>query len=89
MVILFSHAMGLPCSALAGEASNKSAILYPTTDATAREARLTVREPHGGTRGTVSLRPVDMTKLAELLMAKDRDVAQRRSDYARVLAFGE
>lgn len=69
----------------------ESAILYPTTDATAKEARIDVADPTGGHRqARVSLRPVVLSKLADLIDAGSSPAARRsRSALAKWLATGE
>jgi len=76
--------------ALSGEADSVSAILYPTMDMNAREARLEIREPHGAFRGNVVLRPVHLLELAELVTHRETEsVRQSKRDYACKLAFGD
>lgn len=69
----------------------ESAILYPTTDTGAKEARVDVADPAGGHRqARVSLRPVVLSKLAELIDAGPPPAARRaRSAFAKWLATGE
>jgi len=69
----------------------KAAILYPTLNREAREARVGIKDPSTGQRlGVVILRPVDLMTLERLLRSarspqNDRD----RKAYAEKLAFGE
>ncbi|MEI6514314.1 MAG: restriction endonuclease, partial [bacterium] len=75
--------------ALSGEANSVSTILYPTMDASASEAHLEIREPHGSFRGKVVLRPVNLMELEQLVEKRaDEALIQRRRDYANKLAFG-
>jgi len=64
-------------------------ILYPTTDATARDARIDINDPvHGGPRAHVVARPVNLDRL-EACIAEMPEVvgARKRAAYARVLVF--
>ncbi|WP_165251995.1 McrC family protein [Paludisphaera soli] len=65
-------------------------ILYPTTHAQAREARIEVRNPiHGGRRGSVIVRPVDLETLERLISARTTTATVReRRHYASLLALG-
>jgi 5-methylcytosine-specific restriction enzyme subunit McrC len=65
-------------------------ILYPTTHAQAREARIEVRDPlHGGRRALVVLRPVSLDRLEELVSTKQTAaVLRERRMFARELVFG-
>jgi 5-methylcytosine-specific restriction enzyme subunit McrC len=77
--------------ALSQESGCRSAaILYPTLDGTASEARIEIREPVlGSGRGSVRLRPVLLTRLARELTAAPGPVRERAlADLARELAFG-
>lgn len=69
----------------------QAVILYPTVDATAREARIAISEPVGGTaRAHVILRPVHLLAVAQLLAEPDSLATQRkRQALARSWAFGE
>lgn len=58
--------------ALSQDTTRQSAILYPTMQPEAREARIEIRDPlYGGGRAYVLLRPVYLLKLAELLAHAD------------------
>lgn len=58
--------------AMAGGGDQTAAILYPTTDAEARDAAIAVRDPVRGTlMGQVVLRPVNLIRLAELIQSAD------------------
>jgi len=65
-------------------------ILYPTTDAGAKEARIGVREPaHGRQMAQVNLRPVDVAILEERVMSGNTGTSERkRHDYAEWLLLG-
>ncbi len=67
-----------------------AAILYPTLDRTAREARIEIREPVlGGGRGNVVLRPVQLAVLAGELNAPSGPVRDRSlAALARGMVFG-
>jgi 5-methylcytosine-specific restriction enzyme subunit McrC len=71
-----------------GSGKRLSAILYPTTDATAREQMIAIQEPvHGVPQARVALRPLNLLKLDQLL----RDGVASRSQriaLANQLAFG-
>jgi len=77
--------------ALSQKGLRKAAILYPTLNREAREARVGIKDPSTGQRlGVVILRPVDLMTLERLLRSarspqNDRD----RKAYAEKLAFGE
>lgn len=68
-----------------------AAILYPTTKAGASDAAIEISDPvHGGTRAKVTLRPVNLVRLRDVLHDKDPVRGDRaRREYARSLAFGE
>lgn len=73
--------------ALSQPGLGQAAILYPTVEPGAREARIAIRHP-GSTsvRGQVVLRPVDLHRLYAVI----RDGSQReRQGLARELAFGQ
>ena len=65
-------------------------ILYATTAASAREARIAISDPiRGGTRARVLLRPVCLPVLADLVRRKRTPTDdRRRHEYAEQLAFG-
>ena len=65
-------------------------ILYATTAASAREARIAISDPiRGGTRAWVVLRPVSLPILADLVRRKRTPANdRRRHDYAARLAYG-
>ena len=65
-------------------------LLYATTAASAREARIAISDPiRGGTRARVLLRPVCLPVLADLVRRKRTPADdRRRHEYAEQLAFG-
>ena len=65
-------------------------ILYATTTAAAREARIEISDPiRGGTRAWVVLRPVCLPLLADLVRQKRTAIEdRRRNEYATYLAYG-
>ncbi len=72
--------------ALSQSEGGLAAILYPTTDPSAREAQIDIRHPQTGhPRASVSLRPVNLLDLYEVIA--DRR-PERRSQIARRMAFG-
>ena len=67
-------------------------ILYPTIDAEAREARVTINDPMYGTgRAHVVLRPVNLIRLEQLITGERNVVAglAPARSFARWLTFGE
>ena len=67
----------------------QSAILYPTTNALAKPARIDVSDPLFGKQlGQVWLRPVKLPMIEELVTDRSGLGRQRRVEYARLLAFG-
>lgn len=77
--------------ALSHEASGQAAILYPTLDPVAREARLLIRDSvRGDTQAFVVLRPVNLNRLTDLVSARRHYRTQSaRQAFAHSLAFGE
>jgi 5-methylcytosine-specific restriction enzyme subunit McrC len=68
----------------------KSSILYPTTNALAKEARIDITDPLFGMHiGQVCLRPVCLPLLENLVTSKVSQARKEREAYARRLAFGE
>lgn len=68
----------------------QSSILYPTTDARAKEARIDVTDPiFGKSLGQVCLRPIHLPTIAELVTALTSQGRRNREAYASRLAFGE
>jgi 5-methylcytosine-specific restriction enzyme subunit McrC len=64
-----------------------SAILYPTVDATAREQTIAIQEPvWGGERAWVTLRPVNLLRLDQLLRV-GAPARSQRAELARHLAL--
>lgn len=65
-------------------------ILYPTTHAVARDARIEIRDPiDGHRRAEVVLRPVPLREMRELITVEaSSQVQQRRRHLARRLVFG-
>jgi 5-methylcytosine-specific restriction enzyme subunit McrC len=73
--------------ALSQPGQGRAAILYPTVEPTAREARIAIRHPGSTqTRGYVVLRPVDLHRLYHGLV---NGSARDRSVLASSLAFGD
>lgn len=68
----------------------QSAILYPTTDVLAKEARIDVSDPvFGKHMGQVCLRPVNLNRIEELVSAETAAVRRERLAMASRLVFGE
>lgn len=75
--------------AISHRAQPQSSILYPTTDVSAREARIDVTDPlFGKFLGQVCLRPVHLSKIVELVTALTSQGRRDRESYAKWLAFG-
>jgi 5-methylcytosine-specific restriction enzyme subunit McrC len=72
------------------QVTRTAAILYPTTEAAAKEARIGVRDPVSGTEtGQVHLRPVILPVLEGLVnCAETADNRLRRQRFAERLVFG-
>ncbi len=69
-----------------------AAILYPSSNAGAKEARIAIHDPSsGGIRGEVHLRPINIDYIARLISARGETAKRVRetATYARRLAFGE
>jgi 5-methylcytosine-specific restriction enzyme subunit McrC len=75
----------------ASHQQGSATILYPTTDAGAKEARIGVREPiYGRQMAQVNLRPVHLARLENLVMAGNLATAQReRQIFAGWLISGK
>jgi len=68
----------------------QSSILYPTTDALAKEARIDVTDPLFGRHvGQVCLRPVFLPLIEKLILTKTSQARREREAYAHRLAFGD
>ena len=68
----------------------QSSILYPTTDALAKEARIDVTDALFGKHlGQVCLRPVLLPSLVKMLASNTAQTRRDRESVARSLAFGE
>ncbi len=68
----------------------RSTILYPTTDDSAKEARIDVADIiHGSHIGQVCIRPVNLSQLLELIMDTTVRGRKERRIFASKLAFGE
>ncbi len=68
----------------------QSGMLYPTTDMRAQEARIDVADPlFGRPLGQVCLRPVNLTRLEEMITANTLQARRDRVAYAHRLAFGD
>lgn len=76
--------------ALSQSEAMTAAILYPTVDSAATEARIVIRNPvNGSSKGNVALRPVDLNRLVDLVMAPNTAATKReRTAYATYLAYG-
>ncbi len=77
--------------ALSQSDPRQAVILYPSLDATAMGQRITVREPvYGHEQAEVVLRPVNLLKMEELLLAPRTVAGDRtRMAWARWLIWGE
>ncbi len=77
--------------ALSQEPGAEAVILYPTTAAAARDARIALRDPlYGDNRAQVVLRPVYLPYLENLVRHANGDnEAQARSAFANSLVFGD
>jgi 5-methylcytosine-specific restriction enzyme subunit McrC len=73
-----------------GHEGRSATILYPTTDSTAKEARLNISDPVFGTQiGQVCLRPVLLGELEELVLSTPTaGLERRRRAYGEWLALG-
>jgi 5-methylcytosine-specific restriction enzyme subunit McrC len=68
----------------------QSSILYPTANSLAREARIDLTDPISGNRlGQVCLRPVNLSRIEELVSTNTSAARREREAYARQLAFGK
>lgn len=76
--------------ALSKAAGDQATILYPTTQQSAREARIQILHPfQHSSIGRVILRPVKLHNLAALLEQPETNTTRReRTAFARQLAFG-
>ena len=76
--------------ALSQQPGAEAVILYPTTSAVARDARIALREPvYGDRRAQVVLRPVYLPRLEEVIVASDSyAVGEARAALARAWVFG-
>jgi 5-methylcytosine-specific restriction enzyme subunit McrC len=77
--------------ALSQKELRKAAILYPTLNREAQEARVGIKNPSTGQRlGVVILRPVDLVALEHLLrLPRSPQNDRAREAYAKKIAFGE
>jgi 5-methylcytosine-specific restriction enzyme subunit McrC len=77
--------------ALSDDTQKSATILYPTTNLTARESKIEIREPLKQIRrGLVNLRPVKLNVLASLLNERGGSQLERnKKAYAQWLAFGD
>ena len=67
----------------------QSSILYPTTNANAKEARIDISDPiFGGHIGQVCLRPIYLPTVVELVSSGSLKSRNNREVFARQLAFG-
>jgi len=68
----------------------QSAILYPTTDVLAKEARIDINDPvFGKPIGQVCLRPVNLNRIEELVSTDTAAARREKATMASLLAFGE
>jgi 5-methylcytosine-specific restriction enzyme subunit McrC len=76
--------------ALSRDVGGSAAILYPTVQPEAQEARIDIREPvYGNRRAQVMLRPVNLLYLEQLLSGSPTPELERgRQAFARWLAIG-
>lgn len=76
--------------ALSRAAGDQATILYPTIETAAREARVQILHPlHQAPMGRVTLRPVNLNRLAALLeRPESSQVRRERATFAQRLAFG-
>lgn len=73
--------------ALSQRQGRTAAILYPTLDASAREAHILINDALDGSRtGRVILRPVNLLRLQQLVESQSE--YHRRGQFAHALAFG-
>jgi 5-methylcytosine-specific restriction enzyme subunit McrC len=77
--------------ALSQELNRISVILYPYVGKEAGEERIEINDPvHGSNKALIILRPVDINRIHELVIAPQSAKNERRKyAYARYLAFGE
>ena len=77
--------------ALSRDVGGSAAILYPTVQPEAQEARIDIRDPvHGNRRAQVILRPVNLLALDQLISSSGSHALEReRRAFARWMAFGE
>jgi 5-methylcytosine-specific restriction enzyme subunit McrC len=77
--------------ALSQDRGAAAAILYPTIDEMAREARIEISDPvHGANRAYVVLRPVNLVRLAQLVSAPGGlQYGRVKVGFAGYLAFGK
>lgn len=67
----------------------QSSILYPTTNPLAKEARIDVTDPvYGRHLGQVCLRPVNLSRIEELVSTNTAAARRERAAYAKQLALG-
>ncbi len=77
--------------ALNQESGGKAVILYPTMDPSAREARISIKEPvYGKSQAQVILRPVNLLRIEKLISATNNvQTIRDRAMFARQLVFGD
>jgi len=77
--------------ALSQDFGGSAAILYPTLDHTAQEARIGIKDPvYGSNRAQVILRPVNLINLEKLIFApRNRQSIQARTALAKYLVYGD
>jgi len=76
--------------AICHEDCQQSSILYPTTDALAKESRIDVTDPLFGKQlGQVCLRPIHLPSFEKMLTSNTAQARREREAYARRLALGD
>ena len=76
--------------AMSQKENSEAIILYPVVGDHATEAKIEIRDPfYGSGQARVSLRPIDLLHLHELLFkSQTRQNERDRTDFAHYLVFG-